>query len=503
MITNSKLKEKHFLELQKIFDDVSSVTDEDIDKIFKQIQKAATVKVSVNVYWDPNSKTKLNVTPKRNSTYLLFNFLMRIEKESVLKKTFKERINLFLESLKDTIAIGEISPTKLPGQMQMEKSNKINLLNYCVGKFPLSIVPNKLMKDFLFGFLYESDSPSEPVVGETYYLFSIELKEIYRLGGAVTEYYFSAFKEYFKSLLNKLKKDLIDENRDERFIFGQKNDIYVESDSYLQGDFPLEILSENQLKMFFSYVFKTNETLFGLIEDNGKVVEELSHYQQYIDEVIATLRLLGISYFLDDDDNFKLLTQLKNTNKKFSKNDLETFISDLSKLSKVWKHFNSETVSEIIKTVAEQGLPQLSVVGISNLVLMIEDFDLNVCDFIQTYELKTFISYDTIQEFLDNNYCGDFDLCDCIFHIQQATLSKLKINLRKTEVINPLHFFDGILSFVLSFSEREENSEKVKFILTEELLPHLKLLQENPQLLVSKVCSEEEVRKAFEYFVKN
>ena len=204
---------------------------------------------------------------------------------------------------------------------------------------------------------FRMELTTEPVVGETYYLFSIELKEIYRLGGAVTEYYFSAFKEYFKSLLNKLKKDLIDENRDERFIFGQKNDIYVESDSYLQGDFPLEILSENQLKMFFSYVFKTNETLFGLIEDNGKVVEELGHYQQYIDEVIATLRLLGISYFLDDDDNFKrrfqenvvnaisnydesfqtkfynellneLLTQLKNTNKKFSKIDLERFISD-------------------------------------------------------------------------------------------------------------------------------------------------------------------------------
>ena len=102
---------------------------------------------------------------------------------------------------------------------------------------------------------------------------------------------------YALYLLNKLKKDLIDENRDERFIFGQKNDIYVESDSYLQGDVPLEILSENQLKMFFSYVFKTNETLFGLIEDNGKVVEGLGHYQQYIDEVIATLRLLGISYF--------------------------------------------------------------------------------------------------------------------------------------------------------------------------------------------------------------
>lgn len=373
---------------------------------------------------------------------------------------------------------------------------------------------------------------TEAVVGETYYLFSIELKEMYRLGSTVTEYHFSLFKEYFKVILTQLKEDLIDENRDERFIFGQRNNIYVEDDSYLQGDFPLEILNENQLKMFFSYVFTNNKTLFSLIEGNGRVVEELSHYQKYVDDAIVVLRLLGVSYFLDDVDNFKglfkqpvvdvlsnynesfqtkfynkflneLLTQLKNTNKKFSKEELEVFISDLSKLSKVWGDFNSETVSEIIKIVVEQGLPQLSVVGISNLLLMIEDFDLNANDFIQTQELETFISYDTIQEFLDNNYCGEFDLCDCIFHIQQTTLSKLKINLKKTEVINPLHFFDSILSFVLSFSEREENSEKVKFILAKELLPHLKLLQENPQLLVSKVCSEEEVRKAFEYFEKN
>lgn len=372
---------------------------------------------------------------------------------------------------------------------------------------------------------------TEAVVGETYYLFSIELKEMYRLGSTVTEYHFSLFKEYFKVILTQLKEDLIDENRDERFIFGQRNNIYVEDDSYLQGDFPLEILNENQLKMFFSYVFTNNKTLFSLIEGNGRVVEELSHYQKYVDDAIVVLRLLGVSYFLDDVDNFKglfkqpvvdvlsnynesfqtkfynkflneLLTQLKNTNKKFSKEELEVFISDLSKLSKVWGDFNSETVSEIIKIVVEQGLPQLSVVGISNLLLMIEDFDLNANDFIQTQELETFISYDTIQEFLDNNYCGEFDLCDCIFHIQQTTLSKLKINLKKTEVINPLHFFDSILSFVLSFSEREENSEKVKFILAKELLPHLKLLQENPQLLVSKVCSEEEVRKAFEYFEK-
>ena len=373
---------------------------------------------------------------------------------------------------------------------------------------------------------------TEAVIGETYYLFSVELKDTYRLGSTVTEYHFSLFKEYFKVILTQLKEDLIDENRDERFIFGQRNNIYVEDDSYLQGEFPLEILNENQLKMFFSYVFTNDKTLFSLIEGNGRVVEELSHYQKYVDDAIVVLKLLGVSYFLDDVDNFKglfkqpvvdvlsnynesfqtkiyneflneLLTQLQNTNKKFSKEGLEVFISDLSKLSKVCEHFNSETVSEIVKIVIEQGLPKLSVVGISNLLLMIEDFDLNVRDFIQTQELETFISYDAIQEFLDNNYCGDFDLCDCIFHIQQVTLFKLKINLKKTEVINPLHFFDSILSFVLSFSEREENSEKVKFTLTEELLPHLKLLQENSQLLVSKVCSEEEARKAFEYFVKN
>lgn len=374
---------------------------------------------------------------------------------------------------------------------------------------------------------------TEPVVGETYFLFNFDPTTEKFVGEDEGKFFCSVFKKQFKIFLKEFKDDLLNENRNETFIFGHINNVYVCDDTYLYGCYPLEILSENQLRKFFLNVFENFNIFYDdVIEKDGQLVKKLSHYQKYVDDAITTLRLGSISYFLSDDDKFEvsfkrrivdvlleydkpfqtkfyndflneLLKMIQNTNKKFSKEGLEVFISDLSKLSKVCEHFNSETVSEIIKTVAEQGLPQLSVVGISNLVLMIEDFDLNVCDFIQTYELKTFIRYDTIQEFLDNNYCGDFDLCDCIFHIQQATLSKLKINLRKTEVINPLHFFDGILSFVLSFSEREENSEKVKFILTEELLPHLKLLQENPQLLVSKVCSEEEVRKAFEYFVKN
>ena len=372
---------------------------------------------------------------------------------------------------------------------------------------------------------------TEAVVGETYYLFSIELKEMYRLGGTVTEYHFSMFKEYFKVILTQLKEDLIDENRDERFIFGQRNNIYVEDDSYLQGDFPLEILSENQLKMFFSYVFKNNKTLFSLIEENGEVVEELSHYQKYVDEAIVTLRLLGISYFWDEDDNFKgrfkqpivdvlsnyckpfqtkfykefleeLLTYLQNTNKKFSKEGLETFISDLSKLSKVCEHFNSETVSKIIKIVVDQSLPQLSVVGISNLLLMIENFDLNVSDFIQTQELQTFISYDTIQEFVNNSDTSEVDLCDCIFHIQQVISSNLKIDLKKNEFTNFLNFFNDIFCFVLNYSLRKDTLEQVEFVLEKELLPHLKLIQENPQLLVSQLCSEENVRKTFEYFAK-
>lgn len=337
----------------------------------------------------------------------------------------------------------------------------------------------------------------------------------------------------FYIFLKEFKEDLLNENRNETFIFGHINNVYVCDDTYLYGCYPLEILSENQLRKFFLNVFENFNIFYDdVIEKDGQLVKKLSHYQKYVDDAIATLRLGSISYFLSDDDKFEvlfkrrivdvlleydkafqtkfyndflneLLKMIQNTNKKFSKEGLEVFISDLSKLSKVCEHFNSETVSEIVKIVVEQGLPKLSVVGISNLLLMIEDFDLNVRDFIQTQELETFISYDTIQEFIDNNYCGEFDLCDCIFYIQQVTLFKLKINLKKTEVINPLHFFDSILSFVLSFSEREENSEKVKFTLTEELLPHLKLLQENSQLLVSKVCSEEEARKAFEYFVKN
>lgn len=374
---------------------------------------------------------------------------------------------------------------------------------------------------------------TEPVVGETYFLFNFDPTTENFIGKDEDKFFYSVFKKQFKIFLKEFKEDLLNKNRNENFIFGHINNVYVCDDSYLYGYYPLEILSKNQLRKFFLNVFENfNIFVDDVIKEDGKLIKELSHYQKYVDDAIVTLKLVSISYFLSEGDKFEtsfkrrvvdvlseynkplqtkfyndflseLLETIQKINKKFSKEELEVFVSDLSKLSKVCEHFNSETVSEIVKIVVEQGLPKLSVVGISNLLLMIEDFDLNVRDFIQTQELETFISYNTIQEFLDNNYCGDFDLCDCIFHIQQVTSFKLKINLRKTECTNSLHFFNDILNFVLSFPEKEENSEKVKFILEKELLPHLKLLQENPQLLVSKVCSEEEARKAFEYFIKN
>lgn len=244
------------------------------------------------------------------------------------------------------------------------------------------------------------------------------------------------------------------------------------------------------------------------------------------------MKLVSISYFLTDGDKFEvsfkrrvvdilskynkpfqtkfyndflseLLEMIQKINKKFSKEELGIFISDLSKLSKVCEHFNSETVSEIIKIVVDQGLPQLSVVGISNLLLMIENFDLNVGDFIQLKEIQTFINYDTIQEFVDNSESSEIDLCDCIYHVQQTTLSTLKIDLKKNEFTNFLNFFNDIFCFVLDFSLRKDIPEQVEFVLEKELLPHLKLIQENPQLLVSELCSEESVQKVFEYFAKN
>lgn len=295
MITNSNSKEKHFLELQKIFDDVSSVTDEDIDKIFNRVQKAATVKVSVNVYWDPNSKTKLNVTPKRNSTYLLFNFLMRIEKESVLKQTFRERINLFLESLKDTIASGEISLSKLPGQMQMEKSNEVNLWNYCVSKFPLSIVPNKLMKDFLFGFLYESDSPSETVLE----------KLITKNGFLLNE--FSDYQEIFDTqvipeFIQNAKSYVFEGSDPANVVF------YINSFSkYFSEDFrnnifekillevqnEIQIYEEDDYAFFVSGILRMVEKFNVLVESNFKPFFTSDKFKKILINVLTKMNIEG------------------------------------------------------------------------------------------------------------------------------------------------------------------------------------------------------------------
>jgi len=201
----------------------------------------------------------------------------------------------------------------------------------------------------------------------------------------------------------------------------------------------------------------------------------------------------------------ELLEMIQKTNKKFSKEGLEIFISDLSNFSKVCENFNSETVSEIIKIVVDQGLPQLSVVGISNLLLMIENFDLNVHDFIQRKEIETFVNYYELQDFM-NDDGSEEDLCDCVIYIQDVTLSNLNIKLEKVETRNSINFFDDVFVFLISLSQRRSFSQvsgKLKFILDEELLPHLKLLQENPQLFTSAFYKEKDVKKVFDLFAKN
>ena len=380
MITNSNLKEKHFLELKKIFDDVSSVTDTDMDKIFKQIHKAATVKVSVNVYWDPNSKTKLNVTPKQNSTYLLFNFLMRIEKESVLKKTFRKRINLFLGSLKDTIASGEISLTKLPGQIQMEKSNEVNLWNYCVGKFPLSIVPENLMKDFLFGFLYESDSPSEPVLEKLITKNGILLNE------------FSNYQEIFDTqvipeFIQNAKSYVFEGSDPANVVF------YINSFSkYFSEDFrnnifekillevqkEIQIYEENDCAFFVSGILRMVEKFNVLVESNFKPFFTSDKFKEILINVLTKMNFKGMNtiYFylrlfnvtdkiglplseiiVDEEYNIKVPLNHTSTNYWLSNRDdeincLKQFI-DIVKTNniKTTLHFNQDKEISIFRSI--------------------------------------------------------------------------------------------------------------------------------------------------------
>lgn len=380
MITNSNLKEKHFLELQKIFDDVSSVTDTDMDKIFKQIHKAATIKVSVNVYWDPNSKTKLNVTPKQNSTYLLFNFLMRIEKESVLKKTFRKRINLFLESLKDTIASGEISLTKLPGQIQMEKSNEVNLWNYCLGKFPLSIVPENLMKDFLFGFLYESDSPSEPVLEKLITKNGILLNE------------FSNYQEIFDTqvipeFIQNAKSYVFEGSDPANVVF------YINSFSkYFSEDFrnnifekillevqkEIQIYEENDCAFFVSGILRMVEKFNVLVESNFKPFFTSDKFKEILINVLTKMNFKGMNtiYFylrlfnvtdkiglplseiiVDEEYNIKVPLNHTSTNYWLSNRDdeincLKQFI-DIVKTNniKTTLHFNQDKEISIFRSI--------------------------------------------------------------------------------------------------------------------------------------------------------
>lgn len=156
MISTSE--EKRLLVLKQIFDDVSSVTDEDVDTILKQLERDT---ISARVYWDPNSETKLSLKPKRNITYFLFDFFIKIQSTDSSKEYFKNKLNQFLECLKEAILKNDEYLTKLPGQIQMKSNNSIDVRNYYDGQFPLSIIPNTQINKFLFDLIHTFDTFSK------------------------------------------------------------------------------------------------------------------------------------------------------------------------------------------------------------------------------------------------------------------------------------------------------------------------------------------------------
>lgn len=114
---------------------------------------------------------------------------------------------------------------------------------------------------------------TEPVVGETYFLFNFDPTTENFIGKDEDEFFCSVFKKQFKIFLKNFKEDLLDKNRNETFIFGHINNVYVCDDSYLYGCYPLEILSENQLGKFFLNVFE-NFNIF--VDDIVKKMGNLS-----------------------------------------------------------------------------------------------------------------------------------------------------------------------------------------------------------------------------------
>lgn len=401
--------------------------------------------------------------------------------------------------------------------MKIENRNRIGLF-LDVNKSVLTTTP-KFRDTFILFYFPVGDETKESLNS----LSELFLKNIQNIKEMMKEILISSKVENFSFVTEFIKQSKKNGN-----IHQLRTD-YVD-EFYLLGLIPIEFFSETELmKLFRRKLNSYKEDIKLVIKSNGQLVDEIHSYQKIFEQVLEeeinviaeTLLTDGIQ-FIDSfkliknyfDDSFKTKTLEKIISKmielvvnKKATIRLDCFYKNIKSL-KDW-NLNSnckKLLQELLRLILEDDTIPILVAIESDLPVivkvlnLVKEFNFKLSD-VTSSDIDFDFDYYDIDEFLNPLFAEEKFYGPETFNVLNTGTTNFVINFTGENSPSVLSLTEKVLDFGIKFYN-QKFGKKIKFKFGEtKVLPLLKLLQQEKNILSTEIVTEEEVDEIINYIL--